>query len=158
MEPERIFLQALEASAVSVGSENFMKQTENMIGLCGAEIVGQINPDDKPRIGLPIELIEDGSSKTRLGAICVLEDRAILGWAVGTFRIKNFTEVIPLEQVQSSEVTVTPGKGLKGREVRVMFEAADRRWTLKVANLGEDVKIEQVAGRLSEALTGTGNS
>lgn len=104
----RAVVDSANAAVNTVATDVFVKLTKNTLNLTGDEIGRHVKSTDGPRLFSPLEVITDG--KDRLGAILTLDDRAVLGWTVGTFRMKNFETVIPYSSIESIELGTRAGE------------------------------------------------
>ncbi len=127
MDNEQVVIDSANAAIETVGTEPFFKLTKNLLGMTGSQLAKQVDPEDGPGLFAPLELEDDG--KDRLGAILALDDRAIIAWTVGTFRMKNFEAVVSYDSIASVEFTTRKGGAIsKDREgLRIV---AERTWNL----------------------------
>ena len=133
MSAQDVVFESANAAANTVGTEDFTKLTKNALNLTGSGVARHVSATDGPGLFSPANLIKDG--KDRLAAILALEDRAIIGWTVGTFRMKNFETVIPYASISSLDLgTRTGGSMTKDRET-LTITADGTTWELIFANV-----------------------
>lgn len=103
MSAKEIVIDSASAAAATVGTDEFAKLTKYALNLNGARITQHLKAGDHPGLFSPADIEKDG--KLRLGAILALEDRVIIAWTVGAFRMKSFDKVIPRGSIEHVEVT-----------------------------------------------------
>lgn len=134
MTAEDVIMASAEAGAATVQTQMFVSMTEKALSLIGVEIEKLVHDEDRPGLFSPVEIARQG--KNRIGGILVLDDRLILGWVEGNFRIKNFEAVVPKDTITSVTRGVQDGSAFsKPRETLTI--AAQDTWQLTFANLFE---------------------
>ena len=116
-----------ETAAAIVGTAIFAKQTEVALKLCGHEMARHVDPDEPAGLFAPLFVERD--SKEHPGAVLILRDRAVIAWAVGLVRVKNFEEVVPLRSIKRVERQKLPDSRLSGSRELLRVDA-DQHWTL----------------------------
>lgn len=135
MSAEDIVIDSANAAANTVGTDEFVKLTKYALNMTGSEIGRHVNSTDGPGLFSPLSVVKDG--KDRLGAILALEDRAILAWTVGTFRMKNFETVIPYSAIESLELGTRPGGAMSKDRETLRIKADGQTWDVVFANVFE---------------------
>lgn len=130
-----IVIESANAAITTVGTDDFAKLTKHALNLTGSEVAQHVNADDVPGLFSPVDVEMDG--KDRLGAILTLEDRAIIAWTVGTFRMKNFEAVIPRASIDELELTTRPGGSMTKDRDLLRVRAGTQNWSLAFANVFE---------------------
>jgi len=150
MKASDIVVVSAQLGADTVGDDLFFKLTQNAVTLVGAELARHIRDGERPGVLSPLEVVIDG--KDRLGAILVLEDRAILAWTIGTLRMRNFEEVIPLAAVTDAVTGERPrGVMTKARDTLTIY--AGKTWHVVFANTDRGRPIAPfIAGLLVGAI------
>lgn len=153
MSAEDIVIDSANAAANTVATNEFVKLTQNALKLTGAELGRHVKPTDGPGLFSPVDVAEDG--KDRLGAVLALEDRAIIGWIVGTFRIKNFESVIPYDSIESVERGTRAGSALSKERETLRVKADGKTWELVFANIFEGGRsiVPFIEGMLEGTIT-----
>jgi hypothetical protein len=123
MDAQDVLFGAAQFTADAVGEERLVRTIENNLKLSGQEILRHVRPNDRGGIFTPALFQMDG--KEPHGCVLTLQDRAILAWTTGTFRIRNFSEVVPYASVKVVELRQSPAE-----ETRIEL-TADQRWSLR---------------------------
>lgn len=110
MKSDEVVVASAQTGVDGVGDDLFFKLTRNTLDLFGPALVRHVCDGERPGFLSALEVALD--RKERLGAILVLADRAILAWSVGTLRMRDFHEVIPLATVTDVVTGERPRKGL----------------------------------------------
>lgn len=76
MKAREIVFASAEAGTDTVGTDMFIKMTQNALNMVATEVSAHVRDGENPGVFFPVEVSVDG--KDRLGAILVLEDRAIM--------------------------------------------------------------------------------
>ncbi|HMS71736.1 MAG TPA: hypothetical protein PKB03_01760 [Baekduia sp.] len=135
MSAEDIVIDSANAAANTVATDEFVTLTKHALNLTGVELGRHVTSTDVPGLFSPTEVMQDG--KGRLGAILALDDRAILAWTVGTFRMKNFETVIPYSAIESLELGTRPGGAMTKDRETLRIKADAQTWELVFANVFE---------------------
>jgi hypothetical protein len=126
-------MASANAGATTAGTNEFVTLTNHALTLTGAKIEQHVKSSDGPGLLSPLEVVKDG--KDRIGAILALQDRAVLAWTVGTFRMKNFETVIPYSSIESIEIGSRPGGAISKERETLRIKADGQTWDLVFANV-----------------------
>lgn len=146
-------INAAEWTAQWIGTKRFVQVVEPALRIVAADMSERMTDDDRPGLFVPANISQDGA-KPLTGAVLTLEDRAILAWITGTFRIKNFVEVVPYRTIADVSRSLKAATTLSV-ELPMIRVSAERSWDIVFDNVfegGRDVTI-MLAGILSGAVT-----
>lgn len=109
-------MEASTRAQLLVGQVRWSELTNACLGACGKAILAHVATGDEGGLFSPIEVEHEG--KWRPGGVLTLQDRAVFGWWIGTFRVKNFEVVLEysgISEVVREEIIPstrsTPEKG-----------------------------------------------
>jgi hypothetical protein len=122
LDAQQVIFGAAEFTAGTAADERFVRAVENNLKLSGREILKHVRSSDRGGIFTPAHFMIDG--KELRGCVLTLQDRAILAWRSGSFRIRDFSEVVPYASVKNVELRRSATE-----ETRIDL-AADRSYSL----------------------------
>lgn len=115
------------------------------LDLSGRQLLSLVREDEEVFLIVPIWVSKDDMSGTELGMLLALEDRAIVSWTQGTFKIKYFAQSIPYWGVNA--ISQKPADGDNG--TIVLLDAVEK-WILLIPNMFDAQTIgEAVVSYLS---------
>lgn len=87
---------------VSIGvddGDDFIKVSKLALNTCASELAQHVADGESAALCVAVQVQVGG--KINPGAILLLDDRAILAWTEGTFRVKTRTQVLFLANIES---------------------------------------------------------
>lgn len=137
--PEEILLSAANFTSNLGQHETFAKLITLALKMCGLSLVTYIDEEDNSGLFIPVGVFVHG--KWEHGCILTLQDRAVIAWWTGVFRIKHFFQVVPYETITGvSTGEIIPATKLKPEKVTLEIEA-ERDVVIRLMRLTEGADI-----------------
>lgn len=114
---EEVLLPASNRTASLAETNVYTRAAVNVIKMCQGDIVTLLQEGDQGLVFAPVEFEVDGRSLD--GGVLALQDRAILTWWKGTFKIRNFRDVMRYDAI--TETRLDDGK---------LHVIAEKSWTI----------------------------
>lgn len=145
--PRNAAVEATSEKAIATAAVQFNalstydKELDTSLTLCGKVALSLVSEADSLILPLPARVVRGDSSEGQIGFVLTLEDRAIVAWTEGTFRITYFAHTIPYSSVKTARHQLyTPGKHRYLGFVKV--EAAED-WTFRLRAMFQNQSFVQ---------------
>ncbi|HET7590958.1 MAG TPA: hypothetical protein VFK14_12350 [Solirubrobacterales bacterium] len=155
--PRSTGVEAALEKAIATASVQFNalstydKELDTALTLCGKVALSLVSETDNLILALPARIARGGWSvgdpgaaisdraivaRTEPGLVLTLQDRAIVAWTVGTFRIKYFARALPY-----SSVKTTIHRLFTGRYTGMVQVEAMETWTFWLPTMFQNQSI-----------------
>lgn len=153
MSANQVLLDSAQAATDIVDSDHYFKLTKALLGVSADEILKHVNGDEAPGLLSPIEIEAGGKDQT--GLALALNERLIVAWSTGTFRIKHFSFAVDRDAIDHVTSENVPGKGARNaRDHVTVVTGTDRHVLLFPFPVGDAKAIAPVfAGFLDGSVT-----
>lgn len=125
---DKLLDAATAAAELGEADDRYMKILKMALSTCREELICQLELTDRVSLCIPINTDVDG--KVNSGALLLTEDRAILTWLEGSFRVRTRSAVTQLTDI--SDVTVFTRKigRVSAQLDAISYRVSQRRFEL----------------------------
>lgn len=152
MEAQEVFSESVVNALSEVGADAKSEPAEHalmVLSLVWKKAAPHIRPDDEPGLFWPIVFLVNDKPEAKAGVLA-LKDRLIIMWTTGTFRSKDFQEVVPYASILSTTQTVRPPDSRISKELlRLRITAAQPHELLFLPETGGAVVAQRIEGMIS---------
>jgi hypothetical protein len=112
-----LIADAVLRTCAQVGLDRFTQFAETSMQMALEQMTERLRLGDQPTLFLPVECYV--GRKWEMGAVLMLEDRAIFSWWSGILRIRNYSQAVAYDAIREvRKVSIVPATRREPEKVR----------------------------------------